>query len=165
MYEWYNLTVKYRGDWGTLGLHIETGLFDRNYIAICSPAGQSMVPKLTNFHFPPCLSLGPFFIWKYEKWWSISVCIDHGLLDFPMILVVSYTCTITLSLMYNGFASNTPHTKTMNNIRYEVSLNVPQNCLKVPRVSEGAPKVFQGAPTFFRHILLLQRLALDNCRL
>ena len=93
--------------------------------------------------------------------------IDNVILDFPMILVVSYTCAITLSLMYNGFASNTPHTKTMNNIRYEVSLNVPQNCHKVPRIypSEGAPKVFQGAPTFFRHILLLQHLALANCRL
>ena len=84
--------------------------------------------------------------------------IDHVILDFPMILVVSYTCAITLSLMYNGLASNTPHTKTMN---------VPQNCLKVPRVylSEGAPEVFQAAPTFFRHILLLQHLASANCRL
>ena len=55
MYEWYNLTVKYRGDWGTLGLqHIETGLFNRNDCDLF--ASWSMVPKLTNFHFPPCLN-------------------------------------------------------------------------------------------------------------
>ena len=65
-------------------------------------------------------------------------------------------------MIYYYYYSDTPHTKTINNIRYEVSQGVPQNCLKVPRVylSGGAPKVFQGAPTFFRHILLLQHLAL-----
>ena len=34
---------------------------------------------------------------------SICGSIDHIIRDFPMILVVSYTCLITLELMYNGF--------------------------------------------------------------
>ena len=33
---------------------------------------------------------------------SIFGSMDHIILDFPMILVESYTCVITLQLMYNG---------------------------------------------------------------
>ena len=136
MYEWYNLTVKYRGDWGTLGLqHIETGLFNRNYCDLF--ASWSMVPKPKNFHFPPCLNLGSFFYMKITfLGWSISVSIDHVILDFPMILVVSYTCAITLSLMYNGLLQIHP---TQN-------LWIISEMRSV-RVSQSAPKLSQGAPS------------------
>ena len=112
MYELYNLTAKYWVDWGTLGLqHIETGLFNRNYCDLFASC-RSMVLKLTNFHFPPCLNLGPFFYMKITfLGCSISVSIDHVILNFLLILVVSYTCAITLSLMYNGLLQIHPTQK------------------------------------------------------
>ena len=41
-----------------------------------------------------------------------------------------------------------------------VSQCAPNLSQGAPSLSQGALKVFQGAPTFFRHILLLQHLAL-----
>ena len=57
-----------------------------------------------------------------------------------MILVVSYTCAITLSLMYNGLLQIHP-TQKLNNIRYEVS-----QC--APKLSQGAPILSQLSNVF-----------------
>ena len=100
---------------------------------------------------------------------SISVSIDHIILDFPMILVVSYTCAITLSLMYNGLLQIHP-TQKLWIISEMRSVRVSQ-C--APKLSQGAPSLSQWGcpesvlrcPHFFRHILSLQHLALANCRL
>ena len=112
--------------------------------------------KSNQFPFSTLFKLRSIFYMKITfLWWSISVSIDHiGLiLDFPMILVVLYTCAITLSLMYNGFASNTPRTKIMNNIRYEVSQGVsmcPKTVSRCPEsISVKVPrKCFKVPPTF-----------------
>ena len=72
---------------------------------------------------------------------SISVSIDHVILDFPMILVVSYTCAITLSLMYNrrivlGFEGE----KNMPKLNFSGNLpnTIRNNILKLPVIPAGA---------------------------
>ena len=153
MYEWYNFTVKYRGDWGTLGLraHWDRPVWQKLYCDLFVNG-----TKTNQFPFSTLFKLMSIFYLKITfLGWSISVSIDHVISDFPMILVVSYTGAITLSLMYNGFASKTLDTKTMNNIRYKVSqgvsmcpktvsrcpesisVKVPRKCLKVPPPFSG----------------------------
>ena len=93
MYEWYNLTVRYREDWSTLGLqHLETGLFNRNYCDLF--ASWSMVPKLTNFHFPPCLNFGPFLAP------AVTVGETEGAMDSASVLF------FTSSFAYNFVRKN-----------------------------------------------------------
>ena len=49
--------------------------------------------------------------------------------------------------MYNGFASNTPHTQTMvSDVRR--CLNVPQNCVKVPQICLKVPRKCLKVPPF-----------------
>ena len=79
-----------------------------------------------------------------------------------MILVVSYTCAITFLLTYNGLLQIHPTHKIWYQIWGQSGcLNVLQKLSQgAPSLSLGALKVFQDAPTLWRHILLLQHLAL-----
>ena len=63
-----------------------------------------MIPKLTSLyflmavghHWHVCKLMVHFLQEKYFFGRSMFVSIDHVILDFPIISVVSYTCAITL---------------------------------------------------------------------
>ena len=106
--------------------------------------------KTNQFLFSTLFKLRSIFYMKITfLGWSISVSIDHVILDFPMICVISYTCAIT---------SNTPHTKTMNNIRYEVSQGVSMCPKTVSRCPESISVKYSGVSrNKLRGVLRFQR--------
>ena len=93
--------------------------------------------KTNQFPFSTLFKLRSIFYMKLTfLGWSMSVSIDDVLLDFPMILVVSYTCAITLSFMYKGLLQIHPTQKP-----WIIS------DMRSVRVSQCAPKLSQDAPS------------------
>ena len=97
------------------------------------------------------------------------------ILYFPVILVVSHTCAITLSLMYNGLLQIHPTHKLWYQMCGQSGwgtlrrcLNVPQNCLNVPQVCLKVPRKCLKVPPLFwstatSSISQLQALATGIC--
>ena len=110
---------------------------------------------------------------------SIFGSIHQIILDFPMIFVVSYTCVITLQLMYNGLLQIHPTHKLWyqmwaRSVRVGTlrrCLNVPQNCLKVPQVCLKVPRKCLKVPPLFSgtyftatyNVIQLQALCTGIC--
>ena len=153
MCEWYNLTVKYRGDWGILRQACLTEIILRFARQLVNDS------KTNQFPFSTLFKLRSIFYMKITfLGWSISVSIDHVILDFPMILVVSYTCAITLSLMYNGLLQIHPMQKLwiisdMRSVR--VLQCSPKRSLGAPSLSQWrCPESVSRCPHFFQaHIV------------
>ena len=105
--------------------------------------------------------------------WSIFGSIDHVILDFPMILVVPYTCAITLWLTYNGLLQIHPTHKLWYQMWGQPGLgtlrrclNVHQNCLKVPQVCLRVPRKCLKVPPLFSGTItssISQLQALGTC--
>ena len=87
--------------------------------------------------------------------WSIFVSIDHVILEFPMILVVSYTCAITFLLTYNGLLQI--HPTHWFDIRYEFCQGVlmwPKTIWRCSKCISKCPESVSRCPHLFQtHIV------------
>ena len=135
MYEWYNLTVKYRGDWGTLGLG--TGCLTEIILRFVHQLVNGT--KTNQFPFSTLFKLRSIFYMKITFFRMINICVYGSRntwfpYDFDGIV---HLCYHLISYVYIMVLLQIHPTQKLWII----------SDMRSVRVSQCALKLFQGAPS------------------